>query len=413
MAVPKSTEPLDVLQQMFNDVLIHTGKALRTANRDGKGGVPQASATLGARIPTSIDTFNSALDELESDILRAKSVLQRDLNQLKAKRQLPPPPLLEQKPVAPPAPMVVDLDPPPLKITAASAQVKAVTPSFQPFSGTPRSAKLDNTPVAPFPNMGFDLTVSPELESMPSPLLLKKEPKNSPRPRPASGPPRKDARAPPPAQVPRPVTAPPSTQPSGPVQSLMQAKLQIAGKNQPAPVTQTSGAVAPSAGAGAGAQTSSATAAPPGPENIFTNMTFSLAPTPSETQSLNQSQQTQQQQQQQQQQHQQPDMGLAGLGPADMPSFDLDNTFPSNINLDGGGGGGGGEAGAADDTKMTNDVDAKIEGLFDLGSASGMDMDYDVGGDDGDNSNFEDLFFNTGDDTMAAGEFDNAYFHLS
>ncbi|KAF7560315.1 hypothetical protein G7046_g3834 [Stylonectria norvegica] len=87
MAAPKSQDPLDVLQLMVNDVLVHTGKALRASRKDGVGNIAQAQSVLQAKIPETVRTYQSALDDIEHDILRAKAVLQRDLQKIRDKRQ--------------------------------------------------------------------------------------------------------------------------------------------------------------------------------------------------------------------------------------------------------------------------------------------------------------------------------------
>jgi len=92
---------------------------------------------------------------------------------------------------------------------------------------------------------------------------------------------------------------------------------------------------------------------------------------------------------------------------------------PASFNADSfaGGGGGNGPADVAnmdltgdhdDDTNMTS-VDAKIDGLFDLGPGGldSMDVDYDLGG--GGDSSFNDMYFN---DNSGSGEFDSTYFQL-
>ncbi len=58
-------------------------------------------------------------------------------------------------------------------------------------------------------------------------------------------------------------------------------------------------------------------------------------------------------------------------------------------------------------------VDAKIDGLFDLGpeGIESMDLEYDLG--NGDNSNFNDMFFASGDNGGGSGEFDDAFFNLN
>ena len=60
-----------------------------------------------------------------------------------------------------------------------------------------------------------------------------------------------------------------------------------------------------------------------------------------------------------------------------------------------------------------DNVDAKIDGLFDLGPGGieNMDLEYDLG--NGDNSNFNDMFFAAGDSSGGTGEFDDAFFNLN
>ncbi|KAE9370377.1 hypothetical protein N431DRAFT_343717 [Stipitochalara longipes BDJ] len=85
-AAPRNKSPLDVLQSMINGILIETGKALRSSNKEGGKTLANAKSRLSSTIPSAIENFHLALDELECDILRAKSVLLRDLEGLRAKR---------------------------------------------------------------------------------------------------------------------------------------------------------------------------------------------------------------------------------------------------------------------------------------------------------------------------------------
>ncbi len=58
-----------------------------------------------------------------------------------------------------------------------------------------------------------------------------------------------------------------------------------------------------------------------------------------------------------------------------------------------------------------SNVDAKIDGLFDLGPSNDpMDIDYNMDGDPGGSSNFEDLYMFNSQDDLDSGEFNNAYF---
>ncbi|KAK0125492.1 hypothetical protein ONS95_000501 [Cadophora gregata] len=77
---------LDVLQSMINAVLIETGKALRPSNKDSGRTPTTVNTRLRTIIPSAVENFHTALDDLECDILRAKSVLLRDLDELRAKR---------------------------------------------------------------------------------------------------------------------------------------------------------------------------------------------------------------------------------------------------------------------------------------------------------------------------------------
>ncbi|KND92816.1 hypothetical protein TOPH_02518 [Tolypocladium ophioglossoides CBS 100239] len=159
---PRAKDPLDALQLLVNDVrtpaahllfhadllplsramqLVQTGKALRASRRDSHGNVAPAHGSLQAKLPDTIKQFHAALGDLESDIIRAKSVLLRDLNELQAQRK--PAEQLQPHPVEPQSksPMTIDLDssPPP-------------APKDRPIKTEP-AAK----PVAPFPDMGMSL----------------------------------------------------------------------------------------------------------------------------------------------------------------------------------------------------------------------------------------------------------------
>jgi len=82
----KPQYPLDTLQSMINAVLLEIGKALRSANRKGVKIIGYDNERLQAFIPSAVEKFHLALDELESDIVRAKAVLARDLRDLRTKK---------------------------------------------------------------------------------------------------------------------------------------------------------------------------------------------------------------------------------------------------------------------------------------------------------------------------------------
>jgi hypothetical protein len=50
--------------------LIETGKALRAADKDGGRTIAASSTRLRSTIPSAIENFHQALDELECDIVR-------------------------------------------------------------------------------------------------------------------------------------------------------------------------------------------------------------------------------------------------------------------------------------------------------------------------------------------------------
>ncbi|KAK2594225.1 hypothetical protein QQS21_008067 [Conoideocrella luteorostrata] len=82
MAPSDTKRSLETLDGFVNDVLIQTGKALRASRRDGQGNLP--AIQMHAKLPEIISAFHSALDDIENHIIHAKSVLLRDLDQLKA-----------------------------------------------------------------------------------------------------------------------------------------------------------------------------------------------------------------------------------------------------------------------------------------------------------------------------------------
>ncbi|RDL39446.1 uncharacterized protein BP5553_03786 [Venustampulla echinocandica] len=83
---PRTKHPLDILQGMINGILIETGRALKTSTKDGRRALSSNNPRLQSTIPPAVETFQQALDELECDILRAKSVLSRDLEEARLKR---------------------------------------------------------------------------------------------------------------------------------------------------------------------------------------------------------------------------------------------------------------------------------------------------------------------------------------
>ncbi|KFY09720.1 hypothetical protein V492_05371 [Pseudogymnoascus sp. VKM F-4246] len=83
----KQQQHLDTLQTLINTILIETGKALRSANSKGAKTISHDNDRLQMYMPKAITSFHGALDELESDIVRAKAVIARDLRELRRREE--------------------------------------------------------------------------------------------------------------------------------------------------------------------------------------------------------------------------------------------------------------------------------------------------------------------------------------
>ncbi|KAJ4292148.1 hypothetical protein N0V88_005776 [Collariella sp. IMI 366227] len=394
----------DLLQHAVNDVLVSTAKVFRASSRDDKTFQADATAAMEIRVLAAIDKFNGVLDDVEADIaegrieidsakLRAKAVLQRDLNQLRASRK-PPAPVVKLE--APLTQMAINIEP----------SDPAANETFTGLPGPP-TGKQPNKPVAPFPNMGFE-GASPAMAPTPSPKTIPKakEPvKLIGKPavvaaaaagRPASAPPRKESKGALP-QAARPGGA--ATAPQTPLGPPTQAKSVSALPSNTPTATATPNSIQnPPAAA--------VPAPPPAAQNFFTDMTFTLAPPPAVVQAQKQGVQTAQPRRLSQQQQPQPSAAAPnpGVGGPAAPITQQPAAGPANVANMGQGPQGGKPGG---NNNMADD-DAKIEGLFDLGS---LDLDYDLG--NGDSSNFNDMFFGNSDGNGGSGEFDDAYFNLN
>ncbi|KAF7932998.1 uncharacterized protein EAE97_008765 [Botrytis byssoidea] len=86
MAQAQPKTPLEILQIQINAILIETGKALRATGVEGEKSMAISAIRLHSTIPSITDNFHRALDDLEAEIIRAKSVLGRDLEELRSKR---------------------------------------------------------------------------------------------------------------------------------------------------------------------------------------------------------------------------------------------------------------------------------------------------------------------------------------
>jgi hypothetical protein len=175
--------------------------------------------------------------------MRAKAVFMRDLQKLQDRQKAAAP-----EPAQPPAPMVIDLDPP--KVEQASVPVAPMMASVSPFMQNRPTPKIPETkPVAPFPDMGMG-TPTQAATAVPFHPVKPTEPKRpSPKPAPKSGPP----------------SARPATKPSPLVNSQK----------------QTAPATAPPA---ASAVVPAPVPAQQPAHNSFTNATFTLDPVNNEPQ---------------------------------------------------------------------------------------------------------------------------------
>ncbi|KAI1366982.1 hypothetical protein F5Y08DRAFT_299626 [Xylaria arbuscula] len=407
MASP-TDQALEVINQSYKDVLIQAGKHFKVIAKDGPGALNGTHSGIQARASESLAQYHLALNEIESEIIRAKSVLLRDLENLNAARApapiatpIPPPvpvPVPPPQPAAPPAPM--------MELPSAAAHSRSLNTAVIPAVATTHPAGKEIKTVAPFPDMGtgmtsdvVDLTAS---EKKPSPrvqagtvkAVARSGPSTNVKPSPKPGhkpiPPPKVTPVPPP-QIPR-------------LQSMQSSSASSQSKSQPAPqraktptpvqppqppqpaqpapaaktvqdnaLDSTLSLPVPGASDGTGAGTG-------GGELNFTHMEFSLAPPPSEPQ---------------------------GAPPAPMPEFDLATFAPqgsSNNNAP--------TNNATNNTAQPSNVNSNMDDLFDLGDMNGSgDNMFDLGGGETNDSTFDDLmFFGNNDKDMA--QFDDAYFGI-
>ncbi|KAG6014992.1 hypothetical protein E4U43_005914 [Claviceps pusilla] len=167
MASAKAKDPLDALQSLVNDVLVQTGKALRASRRDSHGNLPPTH--MQAKLPDTISAFHSALDSLEHDIIRAKSVILRDMNKLKTQKNSA---VQGSQPIP---------QPQPVEARSKSAMVIDIDSSPQPITPTmPKGESTENgiaaiKTAAPFPDMGMPATAGTSIsikDEQPSSRLL-------------------------------------------------------------------------------------------------------------------------------------------------------------------------------------------------------------------------------------------------
>ncbi|KAM0259419.1 hypothetical protein ACHAQJ_003313 [Trichoderma viride] len=151
MATSNSTsaskqDPLDALQSLINDVVPGTSQS---------------------KLPETIRLFHNALDELEDEIIEAKSVLLRDLNELQNKKKK----------------LLAQTTPQPVEAQSKRPISVDVASSPEPmFKDEPMAETVDLKPMAPFPNMSIDL---PEPDHMD--ISIKEQQPNGQQPPPHAG----------------------------------------------------------------------------------------------------------------------------------------------------------------------------------------------------------------------------------
>ncbi|KAJ1337738.1 hypothetical protein MN608_00593 [Microdochium nivale] len=378
---PTSAESLSILDSMLHEVLVQTGKALKANAADGSKPAARSSGSIRERSLESIDMYHFALDNIEGEILRARAALMRDLAKLRAARAPPPPPTPPPEPsqqqpqqpqqqlpkkdqIAPTAIMGTHM----LDLPSAAAHTMN-PPLFVPGH--------ESTPVAPFPDMGLDMSSGVDLAAKETNALQRNLTISMP-------------------------AVPVATSSIG--AGAAKSPNSVAISRTPNIMPQTSGAhIAPNTsttltGDDSSAMqmsvvshngTSGATAvASEAPE--FTNMQFSLDTST---------------------------MSVQNAPPAPMPAFDLtgftsngapgdfatDANFepPNDINL----------SMSTETVKQDQNEVKNLDNVFDLdGGAESMDLDLDLSGTVND-STFDDLFLDSGDNS-GMGQFDNAFFGL-
>ncbi|KAI8952361.1 hypothetical protein F4801DRAFT_541284 [Xylaria longipes] len=393
MASAKDGDPLKIINQAYLDVLVQAGKHFRVVAKDGPGALVGSSSGIRAKTSDALTQYHLALNEIEDEIIRAKSVLLRDQENLRAARA--PAPVIVPVPI--PIPQLAAPLAPMMELPSAAAHSRNLNPAAAAAASTYHSSKEIKT-VAPFPDMGMsadvvDLTAgekkpSPRVQSSSVKSVTRSAPptnvKPSPKPTHKPTPPAKVTPVPPP-QIPRlqasqasnasaqpksqPAPHPPKTaQPTQPAQQVPAVKMSQDNAMDSKPGLRSTGA---NDGAAAGTGNG---------ELTFTDMEFSLAPPPGESQ---------------------------GAPPAPMPEFDLAAFAPQ----------GGHNNATAVNTASNNhtqpsNTSSNMDDLFNLGDTNGVsDSMFDLGGGEVNDSTFDDMmFFGNNDSDMA--QFDDAYFGL-
>ncbi|KAI0400886.1 hypothetical protein F4802DRAFT_583315 [Xylaria palmicola] len=384
-------DALQIINQSYRDVLIQAGKHFRVIAKDGPGALAGTYSGIQAKTGDALTQYHLALNEIENEIIRAKSVLLRDLENLRAARAPAPAPVPTPQLMAPPAPM--------MELPSAAAHSRSLNHAAAIAVPPPFPPNKEIKTVAPFPDMGVSMspdvvdltsgekTASPRVQAgSVKPVARPAPPANvkpSPKPTHKPTPPTKVTPVPPP-QIPRLQAPQPSNastqakpQPGPQPPKVHQATQPIQVPAAQAVQDNGMGAMIDLSSTGVGDGAIPTTG---GGELNFTDMEFSLAPPPGEPQ---------------------------GAPPAPMSEFDLATFAPqggnANVAI-------GNTAGA--NPMQPSNAGSNMDDLFNLDDTNGAgDNIFDLGGGEVNDSTFEDMmFFGNNDSDMA--QFDDAYFGI-
>ncbi|KAI9716246.1 MAG: hypothetical protein M1812_005471 [Candelaria pacifica] len=83
---PQPLHPLETLSAMVNLILVQTGKIFKDPTKCNSKNLVHTNAQMKQVIPSALNRFHEALDDIEIEILIAKATMERDLAAVRAKR---------------------------------------------------------------------------------------------------------------------------------------------------------------------------------------------------------------------------------------------------------------------------------------------------------------------------------------
>ncbi|KAI9698816.1 MAG: hypothetical protein M1836_003926 [Candelina mexicana] len=83
---PQATHPLETLSAMVNLILVQTGKIFKDPTKYNPKNLVHTNAQMKQVIPSALNRFHEALDDIEVEILLAKATMERDLAAARARR---------------------------------------------------------------------------------------------------------------------------------------------------------------------------------------------------------------------------------------------------------------------------------------------------------------------------------------